>query len=132
MGLKETAVAQAPFLRPLVVIVDDDPAVRGSLTFSLELDGFDVESFESGEALLMRQLPRRPTCLVLDQQLPGITGLEALRQLRARNNESPAILITSHPKRAIIEAAAQAGVPIVEKPLLGDALVVDIHRALDA
>jgi FixJ family two-component response regulator len=117
--------------RPLIVVVDDDPAVRGSLTFSLELDGFDVEAFESGEALLMHQLPDRPTCLVLDQKLPGITGLEALDELRARRNDSPAILITSHPPRAVIEAAEKAGVPIVEKPLLGDTLVHDIHRALD-
>lgn len=120
------------FSRPLVVVVDDDPAIRGSLTFSLELDGFDVEAFESGEALLMRQLPDRPTCLVLDQKLPGITGLEALRQLRARHVDAPAILITSHPQRAIMDAAAAAGVPIVEKPLLGDALLRDIHRAFDA
>ena len=119
-------------LRPLVVVVDDDPAVRGSLTFSLELDGFDVEAFDSGEALLLRQLPSRPTCIVLDQKLPGISGLEALRQLRARHVESPAILITSHPQRSVVEAAAQAGVPIVEKPLLGDALLRDIHRALAA
>ena len=119
-------------LRPLVVIVDDDPAVRGSLTFSLELDGFDVEAFESGEALLLRELPLRPTCIVLDQKLPGISGLEALRQLRARHVESPAILITSHPHRDLVEAAAEAGVSIVEKPLLGDALLRDIHRALDA
>ena len=118
--------------RPLVVVVDDDPAVRGSLTFSLELDGFDVEAFESGEALLLRQLPQRPTCLVLDQKLPGISGLEALRQLRERHVESPAILITSHPQRTVVEAAAEAGVPIVEKPLLGDALLRDIHRALDS
>ncbi|MFC3068337.1 response regulator [Phenylobacterium soli] len=118
--------------RPLVVVVDDDPAVRGSLTFSLELDGFDVEAFESGEALLLRQLPHRPTCLVLDQKLPGISGLEALRQLRDRKVSSPAILITSHPHRSVVAEAAEAGVPIVEKPLLGDALLRDIHRALDA
>jgi FixJ family two-component response regulator len=117
-------------LRPLVVVVDDDPAVRGALTFSLELDGFDVEAFDSGEALLLSQLPPRPTCIVLDQRLPGISGLEALRQLRARHVESPAILITSHPQRSVVEAAAEAGVPIVEKPLLGDALLRDIHRAL--
>ena len=123
-------MAPKPIVRPLVVVVDDDPAVRGSLTFSLELDGFDVEAFESGEALLLRQLPARPTCLVLDQKLPGISGLEALRQLRLRKVKSPAILITSHPQRSVVEAAAQAGVPIVEKPLLGDALVRDIHRAL--
>ena len=117
-------------IRPLVVVVDDDPAVRGSLTFSLELDGFDVEAFESGEALLLRQLPDRPTCLVLDQNLPGITGMDALHQLRARHVDSPAILITSHPKRNLVEEAALAGVPIVEKPLLGDALLHDIHLAL--
>jgi FixJ family two-component response regulator len=116
--------------RPLVVIVDDDPAVRGSLTFSLELDGFDVEAFDSGEALLDRRLQDRPTCLVVDQVLPGINGLEALRELRARHVDVPAILITSHPKRTLVEAAAEAGVPIVEKPLLGDTLLRDIHRAL--
>jgi len=125
------AVIPPRLTRPLIVVVDDDPAVRGSLTFSLELDGFDVEAFESGEALLMHQLPDRPTCLVLDQKLPGITGLEALDELRAQRNDSPAILITSHPPRAVIEAAEKAGVPIVEKPLLGDTLVHDIHRALD-
>jgi FixJ family two-component response regulator len=115
--------------RPLIVIVDDDPAVRGALTFSLELDGFDVEACDSGEALLRHPLSARKTCLVIDQKLPGMSGLDALARLRARNVTAPAILITSNPQRALRDAARSAGVPIVEKPLLGDALVGDIRRA---
>lgn len=116
--------------RPLIVLVDDDPAVRGALTFSLELDGFDVDAMPSGEDLLQRQFAPRQTCLVIDQKLPGISGLEALAQLRARDVDAPAILITSHPQAALRDAAAAAGVSIVEKPLLGDSLLGDIRRVL--
>lgn len=118
--------------RPLVIIVDDDPAVRSSLTFSLELEGFQVDSCESGEALLLRNLPDQHTCLVVDERLPGISGLQALAQLRGRQVGLPALLITSNPKPATREAAAAAGVPIVEKPLLCDALSGSIRAALGA
>jgi FixJ family two-component response regulator len=120
----------APAPRPLVLVVDDDAAVRSSLAFSLELQGFDVATCESGEALLVRELPDGDACLVLDERLPGISGMEALRQLRQRHVTLPAILITSHPKPDLRAAAAAAGVPIVEKPLIGDALMTSIRRAL--
>ncbi|RAK62794.1 response regulator [Phenylobacterium kunshanense] len=120
----------APVSRPVVVVVDDDAAVRSSLAFSLDLQGFDVSTCESGEALLSRALPAGGACLVLDERLPGISGMEALRQLRQRDVTLPAILITSHPKPDLRAAAAAAGVPIVEKPLIGDALMTSIRRAL--
>lgn len=120
----------APVSRPVVVVVDDDAAVRSSLAFSLDLQGFDVSTCESGEALLNRALPAGGACLVLDERLPGISGMEALRQLRQRDVTLPAILITSHPKPDLRAAAAAAGVPIVEKPLIGDALMTSIRRAL--
>lgn len=120
----------APVSRPVVVVVDDDAAVRSSLAFSLDLQGFDVSTCESGEALLGRALPTDGACLVLDERLPGISGMEALRQLRQRDVTLPAILITSHPKPDLRAAAAAAGVPIVEKPLIGDALMTSIRRAL--
>jgi FixJ family two-component response regulator len=115
---------------PLVVVVDDDAALRHALTFSLELEGFQVEGCDSGEALLARALPDRDTCLVIDERLPGVSGLQALRKLRARAVALPAVLITSNPKAALRQAAAAAGVPIVEKPLLGDALLGSIRAAL--
>lgn len=120
----------APVPRPIVLVVDDDAAVRSSLAFSLELQGFDVATCESGEALLVSDLPSGGACLVIDERLPGISGMETLRQLRQREVTLPAILVTSHPKPDLRAAAAAAGVPIVEKPLIGDALMTSIRRAL--
>ena len=91
---------------PSVFLVDDDQALRTALKFSLELEGFDVRTYASGEDLLRARFPRRGGCLVLDQNLPGLTGLEAL-------------------------TAKQAKATVVEKPLLGDVLVGCIWRALD-
>ena len=69
-------------------------------------------------------------CLLVDERLPGITGLDALNQLRNRDVKLPAILMTSHPSASVRATAKAAGVPILEKPLLGDALTVAIRNAL--
>ena len=120
-----------PSESPLVVVVDDDAAVRSALQFTLELEGFRVETWDSGEALLLRQgLPQSDACLVIDERLPGISGLETLRQLRQRQVSLPVILITSHPRPPFRAAAAAAGVPILEKPLMGDSLMTSIRTAL--
>lgn len=116
---------------PIVFVVDNDPAVRRALAFALDMEGFAVESFESGEALLLRDRPLGPGCLVLDERLPGVSGLDTLRQLRARAVDLPAILVTSHPNAPFREAAARAGAPILEKPLMGETLVAAIHDLLD-
>ncbi len=121
-----------PQIPATVYIVDDDSAVRCALAFALDLEGFAVETFESGEALLLRDRPRGHGCLVLDQRLPGVSGLDTLRQLRARQIDLPAILVTSHPKASCREAAALAGVPILEKPLEGETLIGAIHQLLEA
>ena len=115
-----------------VYVVDDDSAVRRALAFALDLEGFAVETFESGEALLLRDRPQGRGCLVLDERLPGVTGLDTLRQLRAREIDLPAILVTSHPKPSFRAAAAIAGAPILEKPLEGATLIDAIHELLDA
>lgn len=116
---------------PKILLVDDDSALLDALRFSLELEGFEVETFSSGEALLLRDAPPEDACLVLDEKLPGVGGLATLRQLRERNVGLPALLITSHPNPALRAAAAKAGVRIVEKPLMGDALVESIRTAMD-
>ncbi|HQT55010.1 MAG: response regulator [Phenylobacterium sp.] len=113
-----------------VVLVDDDSALRLALTFMLELDGFAVTALESGEALLQAALPPPPVCLVLDQNLTGLTGLEALAVLRARMEHLPAVLITSHPRTSTRETAAALGAVIVEKPLMGESLSAAINAAL--
>ena len=115
---------------PTIVLVDDDLALRLSLKFILELNGFVVEILESGEDLLAHALPKPPACLVLDQHMSGIPGLDALRRLRARGVSLPAIMITSHAKQEFRNTAARYGASVVEKPLHGDKLRVEIEAAL--
>ncbi|HQT53616.1 MAG TPA: response regulator [Phenylobacterium sp.] len=113
-----------------VFIVDDDEAVRAALKFSLEIDGHTVEVHENGKALFQRAESPMTGCLVLEQALPDINGLQLVQELRRRHVDLPAILVTTQPSRDVRTEAAAAGVPIVEKPLLTDTLLVTVEEAL--
>ena len=106
----------------VVVVVDDDVAVRNSLEFSLKIEGYRVRSHADGEELLADTDLASCDCLIVDQKLSSTSGLDLIGVLRKRRIATPAILITSHPSPALRERATRAGVPIVEKPLLGNAL----------
>ena len=68
-------------------------------------------------------------CFVVDQNLPGMSGLDLIAKLRERRIQAPAILITSHPSVAVINRAKQAHVKIIEKPLLNNTLIDGIRAA---
>jgi two-component system response regulator FixJ len=127
MGAMATpqTVAQA---QPLIAVVDDDAAVCSSLKFALELEGFRVRTFTGGMELLRAPELVTCQCFVVDQKMPGMTGLELIGQLRQRDIAAPAILVISQPSAALSVRAANAHVPIVEKPLLGDALLDRIRE----
>jgi FixJ family two-component response regulator len=114
---------------PVVVVVDDDLAVCNSLKFSLELEGFAVRAYRSSAELFHAGNLDACNCFIIDQRLPAISGLELIAKLRDRHVLAPAILLTSNPNAALNERAAMAHIPIVEKPLLGNALVERIHEA---
>jgi FixJ family two-component response regulator len=114
----------------IVIVIDDDSAVLSSLRFSLELEGFDVEAYRSGGEVLAQETHPTAGCLVIDYNLPDMNGLELLSVLRRSHVVLPAILITTHPSALLLRNAAAAGVPIVEKPLLGNALIDAIRHAL--
>jgi two-component system, LuxR family, response regulator FixJ len=117
--------------RPMVVVVDNDDAVLGALKFSLELEGFGVTAFRSGaEVLAKKDLPKSG-CLITDFNLADMNGLDLVAALRSRAVQLPAILITGSASPSLRKRAAAAGMPIVEKPLLGNALLVAIQQALD-
>lgn len=128
MRVTATTVICTP--RPAVILVDDDPAVTHAMQFSFDLEGLDVRSFRDGESLLaVDDLPEKG-CLILDHNLPGMDGLALLDRLRAADIRLPAILITTNPRAALRNRAAAAGVPIIEKPLLTDALLTAVRTAL--
>ena len=115
---------------PIVLVIDDDPAVRSSLKFALEIEGYSVRTFATGAELLKEKDIPEIGCLVADYYLPGINGLDLLAALRERHVKLPAILITTHPNAGIRGRAAAAGVHLIEKPLLTDSLFQSIRAAL--
>lgn len=117
---------------PVVAVIDDDSAVCNSLKFSLELEGFTVRTYDSGWALLRAGDLDGCDCFVIDQKMPGLSGLETIATLRSRSFFAPAILIISQPSAMLSARAAAANVPIVEKPFLGNALVERIREACEA
>lgn len=90
----------------LIRIVDDDPTVCASLTFVLQITGFDVVSYNSADQFLSQASGLRPGCILLDVKMPGKSGLELFQELR-RNQELqlPVIFLTGH---GDIEMAVQA------------------------
>ena len=113
-----------------LIVIDDDPDVLNALKFAFEADGYEVSAFGSGEAVL-KDPPRAPnTCLVIDQRLPGLSGLDTLARLRDLGVAAPAILVTTHPSLEVRRRARLAAVEIVEKPLLGNALPQKVAEAL--
>jgi two-component system response regulator FixJ len=113
-----------------ILIIDDDPAVRNSLKFALEVEGFAVRAYPTGGELLSEADLPDNGCLVVDYKLPEMNGLDLLSELRRRNIGLPAILVTTHPNSAVRNRAALAGVPLIEKPLLNDTLFQGIRTAL--
>jgi len=124
-----TARGEVAIREPIVVIVDDDPAVCNSLKFALELEGFVVRVFGSAAELFRAGGLEAYNCFIVDQRMSEVSGLDLIGQLRNRRIATPAILVTSHPSAALSARAAIANVPIVEKPLLGSALLDKIREA---
>ncbi|MGO8925082.1 MAG: response regulator [Xanthobacteraceae bacterium] len=113
---------------PLIAVVDDDQAVRNSLKFSLELEGFAVRAYRSGAEFLAAGNFGDCSCFIIDQRMPGMSGMELIAELRERKVSIPAILVISQPNKVLSARAAEAHVPIIEKPLLSNALVEKIRE----
>jgi two-component system response regulator FixJ len=114
------------------MVIDDDSGVRNSLKFSLEVEGFAVRTYANGTELLNAEDLMHCSCFVVDQNMPGVNGLDLIATLRTRRLSAPAILITSHPGPSLRARATEAGVPIVEKPLLNDVLLDKIRDLVGA
>ena len=117
-------VNQEQIPRPIVSIVDDDPSVRDSLKMLFESAEFDAEIFASAEEFLSAGHLRESACLVLDVQLPGISGIDLQNRLRADGYNPTVIFITAHPDEHTRELAVRAGATsFCSKPFSGDDLL---------
>jgi two-component system response regulator FixJ len=114
-----------------VFVVDDDAAVRQGLRFMLRAAGYSVEAFPSALSFLEDYNPRRGGCLLLDVQMPQMSGLDLQQQLNLRGWRIPVIFITGHGTVPLAIAAMKAGAfDFIEKPLREDAMLESIERAL--
>jgi FixJ family two-component response regulator len=105
-------------LRPVVAVVDDDDAVRESVRFLLEAAGFRVAVFASADNFLADQRGMNYGCLLLDQHMPIVTGLEMLQRLRAAGHEMPVAIMTGSPSAPLTRRALELGAAaVLEKPL---------------
>ena len=115
-----------------VFIVDDDAAVRDSLSVLLDAYGFDVEAFDSIAAFTNAgPAVKRGACLILDQHMPVVTGLEFLGSADGKNLCIPVILVTAHNDKDIRAHADEAGVfAFLAKPVDADALMAAVTSAM--
>lgn len=115
--------------KTVIHVIDDDAAMRDSLAFLLDVNGFQPEVSESANAFLGKALGNAPACVVSDIRMPGMNGIELVRKLKSEHIPCPVILITGHGDVALAVEAMKAGaVDFIEKPF-DDAVLLDAIRA---
>jgi two-component system response regulator FixJ len=115
----------------IVHIVDDDDAVRQSLAFLLGSAGLTVRLYDSAASFLAGLANVKNGCLVTDVRMPGMTGIELLKELRANACRLPAIVITGHGDVPLAVEAMKAGaVDFIEKPFEQAAILRAVEAAL--
>jgi FixJ family two-component response regulator len=116
---------------PTVFVVDDDPSVRTSLTRLIESAGYAVEGFASAREFLDRERYAGPCCLVLDVQMPGLTGLDLQEVLAGAGHRMSIVFVTGHGDISMSVRAMKGGaVDFLTKPFDEKELLTAIERCV--
>jgi two-component system response regulator FixJ len=119
--------------RTVIHIIDDDAAMRDSLAFLLDVNGFAPKVYESADAFLSGANPASLVCVISDIRMPGMNGVELARKLKSGGAACPVILITGHGDVALAVEAMKAGaIDFIEKPFDDSALLGAIRAALES
>jgi two-component system response regulator FixJ len=117
--------------KDLVQIIDDDDALRDSLTFLLLSAGIEAKSYDSAASFLND--PQRGTsgCIITDVRMPGMSGIDLLRKLKSDGVTVPVIVMTGHGDVPLaVEAMKLGAFDFIEKPFDDDALLMSVRGAL--
>ena len=113
-----------------IAIVDDQPSVCRALARLLRLNGFAVDTYASGEGFLASLTERHPFCLILDLQMPGLSGFDVMRRLEAASLQVPVVAITGFDSQSARERAQRAGAAVyLPKPVGEEDLLAAIERS---
>ncbi len=116
----------------LVFVVDDDPGIRDALQTLIRSVGLSVQTFGSAKEFLESQRPDAPACLVLDVQMPGLSGLDLQRELAQAGVQLPIIFITGHGDIPMSVRAMKAGaVEFLTKPFHHQDLLAAVRQAIE-
>ena len=116
---------------PLISIVDDDASLREALGGLVRSLGYEAATYADAEAFLAAGGARESACVVTDLQMPGMSGLDLLLQLRRAGSAAPVILITARTEAALETAAGEAGaLCLLRKPFAAEELILALDRAL--
>jgi FixJ family two-component response regulator len=114
---------------PIIAVVDDDASVLKALTRLLRARGFNAVPYGSAQDLLAALPAGSPDCLVLDLQMPGMTGLELLQHFQREGLHIPTIVITAHGDTDVLDRCVSAGASSYLKKPLQD---TSLFAAIDA
>lgn len=116
-----------------IFVVDDDPAVRDTLSMVLSAGGYEVICFADGAALLSVARSRTPACILLDVHIPGKSGLDILKELHGEDYPAPIFMISGQGDIAMAVSAIKNGaLDFIEKPFRGSEIVTRLNEAIDA
>jgi FixJ family two-component response regulator len=117
--------------RSLVYVIDDDESMRRSIKRLLKAHGFEAETFPSADEFLCLPRAARPSCLVLDLSLPGMSGIDLQKEMERRNLNLPIVFITGHGDiPTSVEAMKGGAIDFLPKPFSSKALIEAVERAM--
>jgi FixJ family two-component response regulator len=116
----------------VIAIVDDDPSVRKGLERLIRSLGWQAETFASAQEFLDRPRTEAPSCIVLDLQLPGLSGLDLQKRMSETGLETPIVFLTGHGNiPASVKAMKAGAVEFLTKPVDEQELLKAIQEAIE-
>jgi len=116
-----------------VFIVDDDPLVLNALSVVLSREGYQVTGFGEGASFLAAARTRTPTCIILDVHMPGQSGLDILKELKAQEYPAPIFIISGIGDIPMaVEAIKNGALDFIEKPFDASTVVTRVREAVEA